>query len=166
MSVNGQLVQAIGLREVVVPSTSLVEGAANTFTQVTTNLSNYFSKAELEKGITLVEAEYSVGQLGAANAANTVTRSMIQVTKLSKTALCDISDSDLLSFHLTFGCSGAAAGCLNFQEARVWPRGPIVKPRQYVVDKNSPYIYSAIASTNQAAALSGSVRLVFAFYLK
>lgn len=154
----------IGFREVTIGPTSLVESGANIFTQVTTNLASYFSAAELEAGVVLVEVDSVTSPLSTASAANVVTFIDVQVTKKSKTAVCALSDSDLVYWKRVYGGAGANATCINFQTSHVWPNdGKIQKSRAWSIDKNSPNIYCSIKSDNQNAVRDCSMRLLFAF---
>jgi hypothetical protein len=155
---------SIGFREVTVSSINLVESAANTFTQYTVNLSNFFSTAELEAGVVPVEVDTLVSPISTASGANVATYIDVQLTKNSKSAMCGLNDSDLLFIKRVYGSAGANATCINFQSSHVWPNdGKIQKSRSFTVSKTSPYLYAAIKADNQANVRDASMRILCAY---
>jgi hypothetical protein len=112
------------VRRLLVASTTLVEGAANTFEQVTldSELSEKFTAEELDAGVWPIGFGFvDIQPLGDASAGNTQTYTQVQLTTKTQAALVNPSDSSLLGRKVLRGCSGAAAGCINFMIAERYP---------------------------------------------
>jgi hypothetical protein len=111
---------SITIREV---ATSVTESVANTFTQTSKALTDYFGPEELERGVYPLGVHIMIGQLKTASGASTYMNTRVQVTKSTQSAMITIQDTDLLGTKILEGASGAAAGAVAHQVAYCFPSG-------------------------------------------
>jgi hypothetical protein len=120
VSDNGELTY----RELEVAPAELVEGGANTFAQVTldTEITDLFSKNELNRGVVPIGVTVVIDPLSAASAIDKLASTIVQVTKGSQSALLNVDNSDLLAQKILFGCSSHdSAESYYYMDARRFP---------------------------------------------
>jgi hypothetical protein len=152
-----------------VVSGSVTESAANTFTQSAIACSDYFSSAELEKGVYPVAYDFEV-TVGAMSAANTIGHQYAQLTKASKSSIMTINNADLMGKKTLNMAAATNANDLVHLTSRSWGGRKSAlgdhmcfKDRIIKVDSTNAdtSVYVGIQGTNQAAARSVYYRIRF-----
>lgn len=141
------------------------EAVAGTFIQFTVNLADYFTPAELERGVTPKAFTYYSATVAhfKLSAVDTVGQFTVQLTANTKAAVVtDLGDGSLLAKVLV----GAASDHTTPAPMTVWSEmfpanGAILPSRRRKVPQDAPYLYLGIQGLGLDCEVEGCAQIDF-----
>jgi hypothetical protein len=142
----------------------VAEGGANQFTCTTVALSDFMSRAELDRNPVLVGGLLTHITPPSGAAVDTLLVQRAQVTATKQTAMVNEGNGNLLLEKTIYtGVGHDLVGSRNFQESHVWPPDNTVLPTRLTkLNKNDENIYVNQEGSGAASASGVSYNLFYA----